>query len=454
MLSNNRENENELISAGRLGCLFVFTRMKVCGLPLFTVLSVFSHSGSTAGFIIPESSVEGVALSDAMVANSSLPGAFTYNYSSMIFADSDQASIDLIGVSLDTSVAPLSPNSETGKQNNQASNALIPAFYIFQSLSSNYSWGLHFGVPFGLESVWPEDTFTYFQDVDTATGAGGAVAGLHPAQSRLELVTLSPSLAKKINQQFAVALGFDYYHLMDAELNSVANQVSGDGSELGWNLSFQYHLNQWSFGASYHSAIDMQITGNANIAGVGSVGTKTSLGLPDRLQIGTGYQFNEQWFVELDIERIGWSEYDQLQLTSTGGAIPATTVFSVNTNNWSDVTNVRLGMSYKIRNNTQLLFGAAFEEKAQGDDYFDAATADADRYMLSFGVLYQLTSEWILKAGYQYARIEERNIEGKDYLDQLVLTGGVNSDANGTNAYNGQYEGYIQMLAVGISRTL
>lgn len=426
------------VSSGRLIC--------------FAISMLASSSGFSAGFIIPESSAEGVALSDAMVANSDLAGAFTYNYSSMLFADSDKISVDLIGVLLDVSVSPLSPNMEKGKVDNQASDAVLPSIYITQKISDQYSWGLHIGVPFGLETVWPEDTFSHFQATDTAIGAGGAVAGLHPTKSSIELVTLSPSVGRKINEHFAVAIGFDYYELIKVEMNSVSNQLNGDDNEIGWNVSLQYHADQWSFGASYHSSVDMKITGEAHISGVGPVLAATELGLPDRLQIGAGYQFTDKLFIEFDIERIGWSHYDKLALTSTGGAIPSGTVFSVTTNNWDDVINLRLGLTYKINDNTDLLLGAGYEEKAQGDEFFDATIADADRRLISFGVVNDLSDDWSFKVAYQFVKNTDRTIAGQSYVTQLVNSGGNDSDPNGTDVYNGDYKGNIHLLAIGVTK--
>jgi len=418
---------------------------------IFTGL-VFSEPVLSAGFIIPESSVEGVALSDAMVANSELPGAFTYNYSSMLFMEKDQLSVDLIGVAVDTSVSPLSPNIETGPVKNKASDAILPSVYLTQKISEQYAWGIHLGVPFGLETVWPVDTFSHFQSTDTAISAGGAVAGLHPTKSSLELVALSPSVGTKINNDLAVAFGIDYYRVINIEMNSATNQLSGDGDDIGWNLALQFHKARWSLGASYHSSADIKINGNADIGGLGIVSASTQLSLPDRFQIGAAYKFTDSLLLELDIERIGWSEYDQLVLTSTGGAIPAGTVFSATTNNWSDVTNLRLGLVYQWSKKTRLLFGTGYEEQAQGDESFDATIADADRYMMSVGVVYESDNSFLFKAGYQYAWIDDRTVNGSDYINQLATSGGLDSDANGTDAYNGLYEGHIQMLSIGVSK--
>ena len=422
-----------------------------CGHLVLVCLAV-PFSVFSAGFSVPESSIEGIALSDALVANSALSGAFTYNYSSMLFAETDQFSIDLIGVSLDSSVSPSPPNDTAGRVNNQARDAALPSIYITQKISQEYAWGLHLGVPFGLETVWPASTFSHFQSVDSLLAAGGAVAGLHPAKSSLELVALSPSVGKKISDEFALAIGLDYYRVINVEVNSTANQLSGNGDEFGWNLSMQYHKGDFSAGLSYHSAVDIRIDGNADIGGLGVVSALTQLPLPDRLQLGVAYQWSEKLTTEFDIERVGWSEYDQLVLTSTGGAIPAGTVFSTTRNHWRDVTNYRLGVILQLDNKTKLLLGAGYEQKAQGDNYFDATIADTDRYMLSAGGVYNAANNWQIKAAYQYAWMDDRRVNGRDYASQLVTSGGLDTDPNGSDVYNGKYTGHIQMLGIGVSK--
>ncbi|MCW8911680.1 MAG: outer membrane protein transport protein [Gammaproteobacteria bacterium] len=422
-------------------------------LVLFAVSVLVFKSGFSAGFIIPESSVEGIALSDAMVANPDSAGAFTYNYSSMVFSDSDKVSLDLIGVSVDTTVSPLSPNIETAKVANQASDAVLPSVYLTQKITDQYSWGFHIGVPFGLETVWPADTFSEFLSVDTAVAAGGDIAGLHPLKSSLELVTISPSFGIKVNEQTAIAFGIDYYRVIKVEFNTVGSQTSGDGSEAGWNVSAQYKQNDWSVGVSYHSEVDIGLEGASNITGMGVVSAKTELGLPYRFQVGAGYQLSRSLYAEFDIERIGWSQYDQTVLQATGGVLPAGTVYSVTSNYWDDVTNYRAGVIYQLNDNSQLLLGAGYEEAAQKDAYFDATTADADRYMLSFGFVNKVDRLWLLKAAYQYAWIDDRAVNGQSYLNRVASSSGLDTDANGTDAYNGQYEGHIQMLSFGVSRS-
>jgi long-chain fatty acid transport protein len=412
-----------------------------------------SHQSFAGGFRIPESSVEGIALSDALVADPVSSGAFTYNYSSMAFHEGMNLSIDGVGVFTNSSVSPNAPNAPVGSVDNQSDDAFLPSLYFTQGITDKYSWGIHLGVPFGLESVWPVGTFSQFVTADTVLGAGGAIAGMQPTDSSLELFNVSPSFGIKLGDNASVALGIDYYNIKSVELNTLGSQTKGDGDDFGWNASFMYNAAPWSFGASYHSKSEIDIDGNISIAGLGTIPAKTSLTLPYRFQIGVRNQLSENLAVEFDIERTGWSSYDQTVLTSSGGFIPAGTVLSTTTNDWKDITNLRLGLTWSLNSNTDLLFGTGYEETPQPDEHFDSTIADADRYMLSIGITHKLADGWKIKGGYQYGWLKDRAVSGQSYINQVASSGGTNLDPNGTDLYNGEYEGEAHLLGVGVTKS-
>ncbi len=243
-----------LRSAGVLGVLAVLAAGQLC-----------SSLASAAGFIIPESSVEGIALADAVVANPHVPGAFTYNYASMLLREEASATLDMLAVQLQSSVKPAAPNAALGEIDNQADTALLPALYMTAPLTQYSALGLHIGVPFGLESVWPANTFSQFQSADTVIGAGGAIAGLQPLESSLEVIAISPSIGTRVGRDLALAIGVDYYNIDSVELVTTANRISGDGAETGWNLSAHYRFETWLLGVSYHAAVAARIDGEIKV---------------------------------------------------------------------------------------------------------------------------------------------------------------------------------------------
>ncbi len=403
------------------------------------------------GFHIPELTAVGVALSDAMVANNELIGAFPYNYASMAFHGAPTLSIDSIGVLGKAVVSPRSPNSEVGTIENESSDEVLPSLYFNQPLYAALYWGIHIGVPFGLESVWPSDTFSQFATVDASTGASGTIASLHPTKSSIELYNITPSIAYKLDQSLSISIAFDYYHAEEVELNSVGSQMSGQGDGKGWAVGILYKAQSWSFGASYHSSATISIDGEVKIAGLGVSSANTEVTLPSRSQLGVSYRLSETVMTEFDIERIGWRTIDETTITSRGGVTPSGTELNTTTHRWRDIYNYRLGIRYQVRPTVALLFGTGYENTPQSENHFDASIADADRYMVSFGVKKIIHGNWHFTVGYQYAWSNKRNIIGRDYSNQVINSAGGQVDPNGTDAYNGEYRLSSHLLSLGIS---
>lgn len=416
---------------------------------LVTVVLGMLYTGQNVagGFRIPESSVEGIALSNTLVANPVLTDAFTYNYATMGFHEGITFSIAGLGISTDSGVTLSAPNT-IQHVNNKSDNALLPSLYFMQQINNTWSWGVQAGIPFGLETVWPADTFSHFYAVDAALNTGGSIAGLHPTDSDLQLFNISPSIGLKLNEQLSLALGVDYYRIKSVEVNAVGSSLKGEGDDLGWNVAMMYRAADWTFGASFHSESKIDIDGKLSIVGVGVIAGSSELTLPSRFQIGAHYQYSERLALEIDIERIGWHVRDKTTVLAESGAI-----LSQTTNDWDDTTNIRLGATWELNPKTMLLFGAGFSETPISEKHFDATIAGNDTYMLSFGLTRQLSKGWVVKAGYQYAWAKDRRVTGRDYIAQVAGSGGANVDPNGTDVYNGKYKGDAHMLGIGVSKT-
>ncbi len=418
-------------------------------------LTLFYVQQSIAGgFRVPESSVEGIALSNALVANPTLTDAFTYNYAVMGFHEGITLSLGGMGIITDSSVTPSAPNAAIGRVDNESDDALLPSLYFMQQINHRWSWGVQVGVPFGLETAWPMNTFSHFDTADTILGTGGSIAGLHPTGSDLQLFNISPSIGLKLNEHLSLAAGLDHYTVKSVEVNQIGSQLKGDGDELGWNISMMYRAGDWTWGASFHSETAIDIDGDVDIAGLGEVPSRATLTLPYRFQAGGHYQFSEKWAAELDIERTGWHAHDQTVLYAKGGSIiPEDTILSATTNDWKDTTNVRLGLTWQLNSQTALLFGAGYSETPIPKHHFDATIAGNDTYMLSVGMTRELNKGWAVKLGYQYAWIKDRRVTGRDYIGQVAGSAGANVDPNGSDLYNGKYNGAAHMFGIGITKT-
>ncbi len=393
------------------------------------------HPASAAGFMLPESSAAGIGTSNALVANPEETGAYAYNPAAMGFHDTSSIAVGTYIINPSFSV-----DTATGSHESQGAEwTAVPM--IQGALKLNEQWRLGFGVttPFGLETRWQDGTFPAVSGtraLSVPSSLNPNVPLKHPTSSKLEILDFSPTAAYKVNDNLSLSAGLDLYWAKSAKLASTAGAVSGDGEGLGFDLGALYRQGPWSFGAAFRSAATLGLEGDFTpnsdtLVALGLLSraqtAELDVDLPWRLQLGARYAFNQQLAVELDVTRTGWSEFNDLKITSkrTGAVI-----FS-DQNDWDDANAYRLGATYQVSPQTQLRFGYTYDETGQGDDHFSARVPDNDRHLFSIGVAQKLGQGLTLEAAYMYVMGEDR-----DYSSSTKYTG---SDLNGTTAVNGDY---------------
>lgn len=382
-----------------------------------------------AGFRIPEASIAGIGMVNALVANPGETGALAYNPAAMAFHSGTHAVVAVAAVDPGVSV-----RTATGVHDSTVDKPFyVPALYLMTQIGPQWSWGINISSPFGLETNWPDETFPAF-------GTGPIPDAIEPARSKLAMVNVNPNIAYKLNSATALAVGLDYYSIKQARLDSQDIKVSGNGDGTGWNAALLHRQGDWSFGLSYRSDVDTAISGTV-AAGANSSSGQIEVGFPAMWQVGARYQANDRLALEFDIELVRWSSFNALMITHATPGVPSPIV---NVNAWRDAMAYRFGGSYRLTTDRQLRFGYSYDETAQGDDHFNARIPDADRHLFGLG-LAQRFGGWTLEAGYMYILLKDRN------YDSAVPFGTYGADANGTNAYNGQYRGTVHILGLGVS---
>jgi len=397
------------------------------------------NSVSASGFRIPEVTVAGLGTSNALVANSKEEGALPYNPAAMAFHKDNTLVAGLINVDPTLKVTPEgSPAAESQGED----SFLVPNAYFMGSLSDDWNWGLSLNAPFGLETVWPDETFGGFNA--TPISATATLDDLEPTQSKIEMLNLNPNFSYKINGNTSVALGLDYYKVNELVFSSAGVKVNGDGDGLGWNVAFLHINGNWSFGASYRSAVKTDLTGtvDATNAGSSTSGASATLEFPDMTQIGLRYQFTDALALEFDIERTGWSSFDRLQINHSSGFNSNNPITSVN--NWETANAYRLGATYDVSGQLQLRFGYTKDETPQSDEFFSARVPDADRQLFSIGAAYDL-GNWKIDGGYMKVIFDNRTI------NSTKTFGTDTSEVNGSSLYNGKYESEVDLFGIGVS---
>lgn len=416
-----------------------FPKSKIKTSALLVAIGVSSiNTSMAAGFRIPEITAVGTGTSNALVANDTEVGALAYNPAAMSFHSGKALNIGIQNINYDLEVTPAggSKTDSVGED-----TFFIPNLFFMAEGSNGKSFGLAINAPFGLETGYKAGTFPTFP---------GPISIFEPALSKIKMVNINPNVSFKIDNTSSFAFGIDYYDLKDLTFNSQDLFITGKGSDFGFNLGYLKKIGNWNFGLSYRSSVTVDLKGSSDLSAVAPLvpppapvpmAVFAEVEFPDMLQVGASYKVSDALTIELDIENTGWSSFGKIDIKNSGGTVMTTT-----TNNWEDTTSYKLGVIYQLNPKTKLLFGYSDDETPQPDDYYSARVPDNDRTLTSIGVTYDISKDMTFEASYMNVDIDERNINST-----TVYNPAVDSDPNGTNAYNGDYDAGATVLAFGLT---
>lgn len=389
---------------------------------------------AASGFSLPELSTAGIGLANALVANPDETGAIAYNPAAMGF----HGSLATVGAYV---IAPtFEVETQTGTYDSEgADQFLVPMLQFAIAATDKLRLGLAVNSPFGLETRWQLGTFPTLSQ--PASLAGRDLTGLfHPTMSKVEMVAFTPTAAYRVSEELSLSAGIDVYWIKSGILNTYKVETEGDGTGYGFNLGALYAKGPWSVGLSFHSASTVTVEGSSyNAVRLQEQDAELDLNLPWRLALGARYEVNEQLAVELDWQRTGWSEFDEIRIQLADGSQ------IVSRNDWTDANAFRLGLTYQIKPATQLRFGYSYDESGSNDDYFSARIPDADRQLFSIGAAQDLGDGWSIEAGYMFVKFDDTDFRGS----RAYAFG---DDINGTDATAGDYSGNAHLFGMEIAK--
>ena len=341
------------IAACRFGILSL-------GIILLTGTAVQTAHG--AGFRIPEVSITGLATSDALVANPNEFGALPYNPAAMSYHEVLGISAGLILISPNVTATP----TGSGSTDSNASSIIpVPNLYAMGKIQPDFAWGIGVNSPFGLETKWADGTFPGF-------GLDPALGFVEPEETKIEMININPNVSYKIDKlHSSIALGIDYYNVMEVVLNTQLTDINGDGDGWGWNAAYMYNEGPFSVGLSFRSKVKVDIEGtfDPTKAGMGipPSSMETPVTFPEMLQVGVRYEILPTLSLEFDVERTGWDTVEETKISHS--SLPLANPY-IETANWNDVFAYRFGGIYELNPTMKILFGYSYDNTPQGDNYF------------------------------------------------------------------------------------
>ena len=386
--------------------------MKIQKIILLSTLS--SAVLFASGYRVPESSIRSTALSGAYIANAHGADAAYYNPANMAFG-SDRNHVE--GALTYINLAKIKYSDNRGalfSGHTEDENLFAPSLFYSSASYSGFRYGLSLNVPGGLSKRWKSPYQKLFAEEFT-----------------LKIIELAPSIAYKINDQFAVggglrivysegivkSDGMDITRASHGAVNKpAARDMEADTTEYGYNLALTYKpITPLTIAATYRSNVDLNHEGNAKLYLSGTKlydgGASVEVPLPAVAALAVAYDFGST-VVEAEWDRTYWSEYKRLdfEFKDTVPVALKTAYDDPQPRNWKDTDAFRLGVTHHLNDKLTLMAAAAIDENPQPQANVGFELPDSDATIFSGGFTYQYSDQIMVGASLLYDKKDSRSV--------------------------------------------
>lgn len=403
------------------------------------LLGLSSVSLLGAGFQLAERSASGLGRAfsgEAAIGDNA--SVLASNPAGIILLEDGALSVGLHYVHPSVDVKGATPYGPA-KDSNIAEDALIPYFYYTRQINDDLSVGLGVFSSFGLATDY-SNSFASRAGTET---------------SEITTVTINPSLAYRINDQWTIGAGVDFL-FADGRLSArntpgvnaggpvggTLFDLEGDDWGYGWNIGVLFEAtDKTRIGLHYRSAIDLEIEGHATGSLVQSTGAakrdaSLDVELPDTVELSIYHEINDSWAVHGDVLWTNWSKFKQLAPQVHPGIDPLLLVQE----NWEDTYRYSIGATYKHSDKVTFRFGVALDESPVSTAHRTLRIPDADRLWVSVGATIKLSPCCNLDLGYTHIFADDAKV-------QYTAAGG------NEGQFQGKASGDVDIIGIGISST-
>ena len=403
----------------------------------FLVVCLSASPALASGFALPEQSAKAAGLAGAWVAGADGAAANWYNPAALARIPGMQVQFGAglfraAGQTELTSGDPawdLDPAAPTDFQAEDES-VLAPHVYFMQNLG-RWAWGVGVNRPFGFAIGWNDAPVTHSAEKTElgtyAVNVNGAVA-LGEVWSLGAGLTYLQADLDTFSRQVPVNLDND-----PATIEALGHaNLSGSGSDVGFDLAALYATRGFSAALVYRSGISPTLDGDLTFEGFGVAQTlfpdspvRVTFDLPAEAVGGVAWNAADTWQFELDVSWTQWSRFQSLPVDVQQEAPP----FVVDTRlrqDWEDTIGYRLGVSWQFAEHHQARVGLLQDQGAVPDDTRRPALPDADRVGVAVGYGFA-GSAWTVDAYLSSSFFSETTANGDP--GEGVLDGTYRSDA-------------------------
>ena len=389
------------------------------------------------GYKIPEQSLSGMALSAANVANAHGADAAYYNPANMVFNE-DKNSFELLATYIHLKKVKFA-NDNGENYYSRKEEFILPQFHFSSKDHNGWRFGISVTYPGGLSKRW--------DDVIPEAGA---------KEFTLKTVEINPVIARKVNENFALALGVRFVKsegianvlgMLDNGDGSVtplySEYLNGDSFDRGWNIAATFISNDKTLkiAATYRSKINLSLSGDASgyyltnlVLAVNPAAPlpankyiafntpgKVTVPLPATLNVAIAKTFGKTT-VEFVLDRTFWSSYRYLDFDFKDPIVNAIFGNPIN-KHWENVNAYRFGLTHECSDKLTAMVGYAYDESPVPNSTIDFSLPDSDKHIFSGGIKYKLDDRMTVGISALYTKQKTRRAKIFDRISQTYTTG-------------------------------
>lgn len=286
-------------------------------------------------------------------------------------------------------------------------NGVVPNLAGAFRINDKLAVGLTVGAPYNFTTDYNSRSWTRYDAL----------------KSNLTTIDVNGSVAYRVNAMLDLGVGVSAQYT-DAELSSAlpnlspllpdgSSSLKGEGNwDYGWNAGLQFHATPaLTIGASYRSEIKHELDGKVVISGLlgplaaanVSADGVAKITTPWTATLGARWKVSGKATLNASVSRIGWSEFDKIVVSYTGGG-------SVSEQNYKDTTTVAAGVDYDVSPKLTLRAGVQYDPTPTPSIGRTARVPDGDRMLYAVGSTWQATDSLKWDAAVSYISFDDSTI--------------------------------------------
>ncbi|WP_374442178.1 outer membrane protein transport protein [Pseudomonas panipatensis] len=409
---------------------------------LALTISAASAQALANGIAINEQSASGAGTAYAGRASSALDASTIYgNPAGLSKLKRTEVSGGAAVVSAKDDISDAHSTAQGTSKGDSVPLAGVPFGYISTPINDDFTFGVGMYVPYGVINDY-ENSFQ---------------GSYHGSYSKVQVITLQPTIAYKINDKVSVGFGPTINRLDGQLQNNLATNgiaggqgdtkidIKGNDTALGYNIGVMVDLAEGTtWGLAYHSKVDYHLDGHTKVSNApgalglnGTYDAKLDITLPESVDTSFTHKFDDKWTGYIGAVWTRWSRWKAIEVQNSGvPALGQALGFGTigEEMKWHDTWSGSVGASYQLNQEWVLRTGFAYDPSPTTNDHRTLRIPVGDRKIVTFGAGWSPNPDLTVDVAYAYLWENTASVNQEGSALQPAYSAKYDNSANGLTA--------------------